>query len=161
MAATLPLSISCTRAPGTGLPRASVTRPRMMTALAGRASRPYANVARRTRVANRLRENVLSACGRRFERFIEGSSASPSEAWQRQRVRTGLLTGAISRPILLAAPSRCDEHKWSLPERPHPEGARFTVAGQWRSLTALPEHSRAVAVVGQARLAKERCRSER
>ena len=150
--------MSCTRAFGTGLPRGSVTWPRMMTACAGVVSRTIAAMERSKRVASGVREDVPCACGRRSKRFIVDSSASPSEAWQWQRVRTGLLTGAISRPNALAAPSRCDEHQWRLPERPHPWGARFTVAGQWRSFTALPEHSRAVAVVGQASPAKERCR---
>jgi hypothetical protein len=66
-------------------------------------------------------------------------------------MRTGLLTGAISKPISLAAPSRCKGISGGCRNGLTPRGARFTVAGQWRSFTALPEHSLAVAVVGQAK----------
>ena len=47
--------------------------------------------------------------------------------------------------------SRSPQPSVSLPNLSHSQkhrSARFTVAGQWRSFTALPKHSQAVAVVG-------------
>src|SRR5580658_892370 len=152
--------MSCTRALGTGLPRASVTRPRTTTACAGMASRPDANVERRTRVASRVRVSLPCARWRRFRRFMR-ILRFPFGSVAEQRLRTGLLTGAISRPIALAAPSRCDGISGGCRNGLTQGGACFTVAGQWRSFTALPEHSRAVAVVGKASTAEERCRKGR
>ena len=62
--------MSCTRAFGTGLPRGSVTWPRMMTACAGVVSRTIAAMERSKRVASGVREDVPCACGRRSKRFI-------------------------------------------------------------------------------------------
>jgi hypothetical protein len=73
------------------------------------------------------------------------------------RSGTGLLTGAISNLATLHStlPSR---RRGGVSARilaslhlPASKGARITVAGQWRSFTALPEHSKAVQKINTQR----------
>src|ERR1039457_4308693 len=139
------------RAPRTGWPSASVTTPRTTTARAGAARRC---------VSNRKAASVESLCkadprkrktaGKRPEiaDMLETPTLPPGNAVN-VRGGTGLLTyaGTCGRrtgpfPSRRLAASVGGSWLHSLPA-PVRRGAAcaFTVAGQWRNFTALPEHS--------------------